>query len=155
MQEVRDSSLRSARATQERHRPLSHPLLTHVQVLSRTRLVNILTLENKGQRLVRTFRRTGEFHGLVTSHEDIEIVVPFRFVRRTLLRVAPHSILKHLIPNVAPTGLRHGVVRSDKIPVKDGGERHFGSGAAQRRCRRSRLCDDTPPIIVPLLFCSA
>jgi len=96
-------------------------------VLARLVLGDVFLLQYEGERLFRANSCPRESQGLPIVPKDIEVVVPVLFISRAGSRTAPNSVLQNRIPNITPTCLCLGWIRTYLVPVKNCGESHLSA----------------------------
>ena len=93
--------------------------LLHVAILTRFRLVAVLTLKDQRQRRLSSLTLFTEFPRLSIGGKR-EVVIPtFRDIFCTALRMAQHPILQDFVPYEAATSPRSSWIAPDSISIKN------------------------------------
>jgi hypothetical protein len=75
-----------------------------MNVLPRLRFVDVLSLQNKSQRLFAPRVACGKCESLFESLKGVVIVAAFEFVRGAVFWVAPNAVFKYFVPDIATAG---------------------------------------------------
>jgi hypothetical protein len=82
-------------------------------VVARLFLRDVFLLPYKGEGLFRSRSSACELQSIFVRRKRQEIIVTIRFVRRSILGMAPDPIFQHFIPNISAAGLCRRRISAD------------------------------------------
>ncbi len=100
---------------EELHGPLGHSLLPNMPVLTGLGLVDVLALQDQGERLRGTRVALRVVKRLFVRSERVEVVAAVFDIRRSPLRMTPNPVLEDCVPNVPAASEDRSRKRSNAI----------------------------------------
>lgn len=113
-QQRRDRVLVPSWPAEEVDWPLCDSALPDMHESAGFRFVDVLLLDNQSERFFGALARLREVSCFCVGSEGVVVVAPFSEVRCSSLGVAPDSVLKHSVPDVATTSACSGWIAADE-----------------------------------------